>query len=240
MHPFQARHLFQARIVFPAAFAVLALAGCQKSAAPPPVATATQSVAVGVVVTDAARQGLLAAAERFENLTEAAYAQRPDSDAKLALARAEAKHARPLLDSPAQVALDTAMNSVERAASSGQSANLSLASIEIYRLFITAANGSAEVPLPIGLLDYAGFRFQADGRAWPVRWDDMVKAHVFAVEQWNSVKTRIGDAGAARDFDASLAAMDSAVRARDKLAAAKAATRELDLVDVLENSVKQS
>lgn len=187
-----------------------------------------------------ARSTMLAAAEAFENLTEAALAADPKSiGAELALARRESGAARPFLDASTLGEIARLEIRLSDAVGQDDPVEVSLAANEFYRLFITAAHGEAKIPLEIGLLDYVGFRYRADSRAQPPRWQDMAQAHAYAEEQWRAVRPQIADRQTADRFDAVIMAMGLAVEDKDARAAASAANDELEQVDVLEMSVVQ-
>jgi hypothetical protein len=61
-------------------------------------------------------------------------------------------------------------------------AGLALSSIEAYRVLVGAVADNAKVPTEVSLLDYAGFRYDADLEANPARWGDMAAAVSFARE----------------------------------------------------------
>jgi molybdenum cofactor biosynthesis protein B len=58
--------------------------------------------------------------------------------------------------------------------------------VEGYRLLVSAAP-QTKIPTAVNLLDYAGFRYDADLKARPVRWSDLKAAVEFANQQWNSI-----------------------------------------------------
>ena len=224
------------------AFSTLGLSGCNKavdegSGAKGQAPDAPKAAATLGTRSEHDRKTILAAAERFENLTEAAFnGAKPTTDA-LALAHRDAQIARPLLNSSESAALDRQLQVVDVAATAGVAADISLASVEVYRTLITAAGGEGKIPVQVGLLDYSGFRFWADAKAAPPHWADMVGAHDFAVAQWQLVEPRIHDRKVAKKFTAALDAMADAVAKKDAAAAMRAGTSEMDLVDELEKLV---
>ena len=233
------------------AAATLALAGCHKApaaadtapvAAPRAAAVADAGPPVPAAPVDpASRAALVASAERFENLTEAAFSKVPGEAARrLDLAATSAAGIATMLPAGSGPLLAKALGDARAAAGAHDAAALSLASNEAYRIVLSAAGGEAKIPLAIGLLDYSGFRLTADARAAPPRWDDMAAALTYARGQWTGVKPQIANAKSVTDFDGVLTALEAAIGARDSAATLAAATRELDLVDVLETSVKPS
>lgn len=219
----------------------LALAGCS---AQKPTAPDTSASASGTNVTvpkpaagdaDANASAFLAAAEPFETLTE----QAPTAPAaKLPTLISDAKKAAdgvgPALEAPAKAALMEHLAAVEAAQKSNDRTGIALAAVEGYRTLVESASDTGKVPKAVSLLDYSGFRYQADLSAKPVRWGDMAQAVAFAQDQWNGIAARVTDTALKADFDKSVADMDAAVKAKDAKAAKASSTRELDLVDKLE------
>ena len=185
------------------------------------------------------RTTLVAAAERFENLTEAAFSTDPAEPAKrTALAIAAGAAVREGMSPDHGAALDSALGKIGVAVRTKNAVDLSLASNEAYRAVLSEAGGEAKVPLDIGLLDYAGFRIVADARDPKPRWDDVREALGYAHQRWNAVKPLIADAKARDDFDKALVWVQEALAAKDAKSLERAANHELDLVDVLETAVK--
>jgi len=91
-----------------------------------------------------------------------------------------------------------------------------------------------KVPSEVSLLDYAGFRYDADLKAGPARWSDMGKATAFADANWTAIAGRVTDTALTGKIATELAAMKQAVAAHDTAAAAGSVKAELDLVDQLE------
>lgn len=231
-----------------AAVLAISLSGCNKTPTAgerSPAVSSTRTIAEidppvpAVAVEPTIRTALIASAERFENLTEAAFSNVPGEAAhKFNLAQAGAASIRTKLPADSAQLLDKALSDAQAAATAQDPAGLSLASNEAYRTVLSAAQGEAKIPLAIGLLDYAGFRVTADARAVPPRWDDMAKTLSYARRQSASVKSRIASEKVASDFDGGLTALDAAIAARDITATLAAATRELDQVDLLEAAIK--
>lgn len=216
----------------------LALAACGRSGAssdvaPPRVATSVASVAVpGASSTDAA---LLAAAEPFEKLTETAFsATAADLDLTIGQVRTAAASVRGALGAGAVGLLDEQLAAIASARASDRRADLAIAAVEGYRVLVSAVSAAAKVPTAVNLLDYAGFRYDANLKAKPARWADMIQAMAFAREQWASISSRVTDPALRGRMDASLTEMEGAAKRRDVPAASAAAQRELALVDDLE------
>lgn len=208
-----------------AALAVILLAAssCDRQDAVPaskasPVATAT-----------------LPATEYFEGLTEEAFTA-PDTrlDALIGLARTASDRERRTL-SPAMAAeLDDLLTRIDRHRAAMNRADLAIASVEAYRLFVSASPVSGPIPTQVSLLDYAGFRFSADLNAGPTRWDDAATALDYADSQWSQISGRVTDTAVRNRFSSALTGMRTALAARDLAGAKQAGLRELDLVDELE------
>jgi hypothetical protein len=178
---------------------------------------------------------LLAAAEPFEALTETAFTDPPKKlDQTIALGRKAVADVRGLLNPSTATMVDGLLAAVNRDRGSDQRGDLALSSIEIYRSLVSSVPAGTKVPVDVSLLDYAGFRYQADLKAAPVRWEDMKQAVSFAQGRWAPLSPKIADKAVSGPFAAALAAMDNAVAGRDSKAAQSAVTAELDQVDKLE------
>ncbi len=219
----------------------LALASCtaQKPAAPDANASASNTAVTvpkpAASDADANASAFLAAAEPFETLTE----QAPTAPAaKLPTLISDAKKAAdgvaPALGAPAKSALMDHLSAVDAAQKSNDRTGIALAAVEGYRTLVESASDTGKVPKAVSLLDYSGFRYQADLSAKPVRWGDMAQAVAFAEGQWNGIAARVTDTALKADFDKSVADMAAAAKAKDVKAAKALSTRELDLVDKLE------
>lgn len=176
----------------------------------------------------------MAASEYFETLTETAFTATPEQlDAAIAQARTAAERDRKSLPAPAVAALDQRLAQIADHRARMARADLALASVEAYRL-VVSAQPAGPIPVEVSLLDYAGFRYDADLKAQPPRWDDAAQAADFAAEQWARISPRVTNADLRDRFSAALTEMAAAAKARDPGPAAEVATRELDMVDQLE------
>lgn len=192
-------------------------------------ATATPAVAL------TPSERLLAAAEPFEKLTEIAFtAKLPEIDKTIAEARSAADSVKSLLSGENAAGVDEQLATIDQARADEDRAGLALASIEIYRGIVSSVSGGTKVPSAVSLLDYAGFRYQADLKAVPIRWQDMKEAMIFARTQWVLVAPRLGEDPLAAQFEEALVKMEKAVANKDRAIAQSSATEELDLVDKLE------
>lgn len=176
----------------------------------------------------------MAASEYFETLTETAFTATPEQlDAAIAQARTAAERDRKSLPAPVVAALDQRLAQIADHRARMARADLALASVEAYRL-VVSAQPAGPIPVEVSLLDYAGFRYDADLKAQPPRWDDAVQAADFAAQQWARISPRVTNADLRDRFSAALTEMAAAAKARDPGPAAEVATRELDMVDQLE------
>lgn len=177
---------------------------------------------------------LLAAAEPFEKLTETAFAE-PFSalDETISQARTAAADVRDLVSPASLNRMDGLLADVARYRQREERADIALASIEIYRLLVSAVQPGAKTPSDVSLLDYAGFRYQADLKASPARWADMVEATRFAQARWATVKPMVSSPPLIAAFEAALADMEKAIVTLNVVLAESSVTAELALVDRL-------
>ena len=216
--------------------ASLALAGCgQKgasntaSAAPENVTAATSSP---VATSDAA---MLAAAEPFEKLTETAFSATPDAlNLTIGEVNDAARSVRGSLAGGASSQLNERLAAIAAARQSNNRADLAIAAIEGFRVLVRGVSSAAKVPTAVNLLDYAGFRYDADLKANPARWADMTQAATFGSDQWTLISSRVTDAALRARVDRALAEMSAAAKARNVRAGAAATKLELAVVDDLE------
>lgn len=228
---------------------VLALSGCGGSAennttiaathaadnGPPPSSGNGSTREVSPSAIAATTKSLLAAAEPFEALTETAFTATTTQRTKAIESAGDAvRGVQPLLPQSVMTRLNRNMAAINAADVADQPADIAIASIENYRALVSAIPGSPVVPVDVSLLDYAGFRFNADAEAPPARWEDMSRTVAFARQRWSSVATQATAGKAAPRFAAALEAMEQAVRDKNVAHAKNAAKVELDLVDVLE------
>ncbi|WP_095011428.1 hypothetical protein [Tsuneonella mangrovi] len=224
---------------FPVA-AAAALAGCSAphSPAAPETPAAQTPPESGLSASEVAARNkqLLDAAEPFENLTESAPST---SSAELAAlvdkAKAAAAGVASILDGKQGERLEAQLDAIDSAIKTDDRTGVALAAVEGYRTLVESAADTGRVPQAVSLLDYSGFRFQADLSASPPRWDDAQSALAFAEGKWALVEPKVTDAKLKADFTAALDTMGKAAQAKDVALARRASTRELDLVDGLEH-----
>jgi hypothetical protein len=184
--------------------------------------------------TAVANSRLLAAAEPFENLTEQAFSASPGKlQSLVSKAEKAAQNVRATLAPDGRSALDQQLSAIKEAEKAKSSSELALAAVEGYRILVSSAQGT-KVPTAVALLDYAGFRYNADLRSNPIRWADMQAAVAFAQEQWSSISTQVAQPTLQKSFSNALAHMDQAVAQKSAKGAASSVKDEQDLVDKLE------
>lgn len=177
----------------------------------------------------------LPATEYFEGLTEEAFtATGQRLDTLIELARTSSARDRRTLSSAKAAELDGLLARISENRASMNRADLAIASVEAYRLFVSSSPTSSPIPTQVSLLDYAGFRFGADLNAQPVRWDDAAIALDYADAQWRQISLQVTDAVVRDRFANSLSGMRAALVRRDLTDAKQARLHELDLVDELE------
>jgi len=222
------------------------VSACGSKVPSPPAQTDGRSVPISVASPFPARSDyavitamLLATAEPFETLTETAFSATP-ADLAIAIDTADkaARGVRGVLPAATEQQLDKQMDAARDALRSQRRADLALAAVEGFRILVAAVPGQPGIPVDVSLLDYAGFRYDADAQANPTRWDDMTRATAFAHDRWASIRTDPAAAPLATRLEAALAAMDAAVTDRDMPRARLSAKQELDLVDLLETAFK--
>lgn len=221
-----------------AASTIVALTGCSKQQPSAPAAdravdsTAPQPAAKDV---DAQRSAFLAAAEPFEVLTEQAPTATPEKlKSLIGDAQGAADNITATLGEPQKAALDRQLSSIAIGVKRDDRTAIALAAVEGYRTLVESAGDTGVVPRAVSLLDYSGFRYQADLTANPIRWSDAMDAVSFAEKQWSMLSGKVTDSNLKGDFGEAVAEMRAAISTKDAGAAKRAVTRELDLVDKLE------
>ena len=143
----------------------------------------------------------------------------------IAAARKAADGVSPALAAPAKASLETNMADIQAASVKNDRTGVALASVEGYRTLVESATDTGRMPIAVSLLDYAGFRYQADLTAKPVRWDDMNTAVAFAEQKWSGIANRITDTALKADFAKSITDMSVAAKAKNAKAAKTASTQ---------------
>jgi hypothetical protein len=224
------------RWTFAPAVALLIASGCNRVDSGTLTGRALESQPAATRTETPGNAILRNAAEPFEALTEQAFvAPWPEADRLIADARSAAARARGILPDPAADMLDARLAAIAAARQAQDRPGLALAAVETYRHLVQSQDGAtAQVPIPISLLDYAGFRYDALAQAPNVDWAAMDQAARFAGDQWRTIQPSIASPSLRGVMPQSIGAMSAAVRLRDIPFARSAAATELALVDLLE------
>jgi len=179
----------------------------------------------------------VAAAEAFEGLIErASAATAADLARQSASTAAQARSCQPLLSPRQSATMDNVLGRIGQFEMTHDRLALASAAVEGYRTFVTAETRPVGgTPIEVSLLDYAGFRYQADARAVAPLWSDMRQALDIADEQWRAVSPRVSDDRLKARFSADLAELRGALEAADQRRGQSAVVRELNDVDALES-----
>ena len=215
------------------AAALVMLAACNAKPATPAADAAAGAADAGP--RDKADAALLAASDAFQALSENAYGLTPPRlEAQVGAAHGAAVGVRAQLSSQAQTELNGLLTRLDDGLASDDRAGIALAAVEVYRLLIGGVRHPGKAPPGVGMLSYAGLRYDAGRRANPERWDDMAEAVAIARDQWLAVSPRIKDAALLGQMDKAIADMAAAAARRDPKSAGRAAKGELDLIDDLQ------
>lgn len=228
------RRLSTIMLASTAALAMLA-GGCQKASSNN-MQQVRSTHATLPAAADAA--ALSAAGEPFEVLTE--ESQTADAKRFQALAgTAEAAYrsVRPQLAPERQKTVDTQVAALRGAVRKRDRLAAALSAVEVYRSLLEAQAPVPTAAVRAGLLDYAGFRYQALAKAPSSDWAAMRQSVSFAQDQWQRLSPEISSPGLRDSFKQSLDRMSAAIAKKDVAAARRAAIHELNLVDELEKSV---
>ncbi len=207
---------------------LLAVSACSQQSDATPTVAANQTC-------------LYDSAEAYENLTEKSYTADAQTLADLsAEAKKQARACLASLNASDADALSARLDAVHTALHSDDRAAVARNAVEAYRIFVTAETREPNgVPLQVSLLDYAGFRMQADLQAAEPDWADADAALSFAEQQWSEIETKITDLGLRESFAAELGHIRMAAEGRNASAAKEAVGAELDQVDLLEQYFSQ-
>lgn len=226
----RAIHTFRAATAI-AAVAVTLLGCNQPAMTAPPAGSSTSPTSEAA--TRNAR--LLDAAGGYETLTETAF-ETPFAALGVALttARQKASEVRALLSPDSVSRLDALGAELDAAVQKQGRTAFAIAAVESYRILVSAQDSSAPVPVEVGLLDYAGFKYDALAKARPTDWNQMAGVATYARETWTRLTPRVAAKGLRGAFESTLSGMDTAVREKNEVAARVAVSDELALVDALE------
>ena len=224
------------RLFAAAACALLIPAGCNRPASEAAAGDVPASQPSAARAESPGNAILRNSAEPFEALTEQAFtASWPEVDGLIADARSAGARARGILPDAAASTLDARLAAIAAARQAQDRPSLALAAVETYRHLVQSqAAATAQVPIPVSLLDYAGFRYDALVQAPNVDWAAMEQSARFAGAQWRAIEPRITSPALRGVIPQSIDAMSVAVRQRDVAFARSAAATELALVDLLE------
>lgn len=215
--------------------AALALAGCGNPGASGNATSTSAPATAAARAASTVNAAILAAAEPFEKLTETAFTAKPaELDATITEVRTAAAGVRGALVGDAASQLRDRLAAIGAARTADNRADLALAAVAGYRVLVGGVSAGTKVPTAVSLLDYAGFRYDADRKAEPARWADMAEAASFGREQWASVSPQVTDTALRAKMDKALNDMAGAASSRNASVAAASAQGELALVDDLE------
>jgi hypothetical protein len=180
---------------------------------------------------------LRASGEPFEKLSETAFDASWRALSKgIGDANDAASKVRASLSAADAAKLDVQLAAVRDARQKEDRAGLSLAAIEGYRVLVSAVTAQAKVPTEVSLLDYAGFRYKANLKATPTRWDEMGQAVEFARQTAKALAPKMPKPELAANVDKIISTMDQAVKEKNAKLAASSVKSELDYVDVIEKA----
>ncbi len=183
-----------------------------------------------------AQDPLLAAAEPFEAITEQAFDASPATlETLLGEAQTKVAAARPRLNPASAGKLDGITRQLPELIRRKDRAGTALSSVEAYRILVTAQDpATAKAPVPVSLLDYAGFKYSAQLKSSPVAWDAMSASVGEARAEWAKISGSVRSSGLKGAFEEALVGMEDGARLKNAALAQHAAATELALVDLLE------
>lgn len=184
-------------------------------------------------------EALRSAAEPFEAVTEQAPTASWDRlDSLIGKAVAAVRSVRPGLGGTSAATIDRQLAALRTSRSAQDRIGIAMAAVESYRALVEAQDpGSADPPIPVSLLDYAGFRYDALARSSSPDWREMLRLTEFARQQWLQVAPKLQSRALPGVVDSALDAMASAAERQDSVAANKSAAVELALVDLIEEAI---
>lgn len=184
-------------------------------------------------------QALRAAAEPFEGVTEQASTASWDSlDTLIGKAEAAVRAVRPNLGGTSAATIDPQLSALRSSRAAQDRVGIAMAAVETYRALVEAQEPrSANPPIAVSLLDYAGFRYDALAQAHRPDWPQMLRLTQFARQQWQQIAPRVKSRATPGVMDAALTAMTTAAERHDADFARSSAAVELALVDLLEEQV---
>lgn len=183
---------------------------------------------------------LLAAAEEFDTRTESSFSA-DSATREMVISKTSVAIAKMVkfASSKLTTQVKSHLANIQNAQKQNATADLAIESNEAFRTLVSSVGGKQAIPVNLSLLDYAGFRVDADAQAIPARFAEMKVAVLFAQQQRAGIKSRQEIAKLAARFSASLDHMDLTVRSGDIAKARAAAKVELHMVDELETAFSQ-
>jgi hypothetical protein len=146
------------------------------------------------VVIDPPRPAEVKAAEHFRLLAEEAFTAEPAAlDASILNADAAVKPLRSRLPLEAQAELDRRLSDIRAARAAPDRLRLALAAAEVYHILTASISDQAPIPREVYLIGYAALRYDADVKAEPTRWADMVEAAALAGHAWAQLAPKVTD-----------------------------------------------
>jgi len=184
---------------------------------------------------------LLGYNEAYESLTEVCL----ESDAKkISAAWKEAKTQRAeivaLLNDAGVKKFDEILGVAGQAYKQKKNTELSLAAVELYKFIVLACDTSIlEVPAPVHLMDYAGFRNKALLQKQPIDWQTVMDNSNYAQLEWQKVSGQVTDQALLKSVNQAIEAMIKGANDHDINLEKSATESELALVDELEKNLKR-
>ena len=184
---------------------------------------------------------LLSCNEAFETLTEISLS----SDAKQITAawnEAKAQHGvlAMLLDDAGKKKLDELLAAASQSYMDKKYTELSLAAAEIYKFVVMACDSATlDIPAPVHLLDYHGFRSKALLQGQPINWPTLIKNSAETRQEWLKVSNLVTDQKLLKSMNDAIDGMIKGAASHDENLVKSATEDELALVDKLEVSLKR-
>ena len=197
-------------------------------------------LAVGISPTQR-NERLLGYNEAYESLTEVCL----EADAqKISAAWKEAKTQRAeivaLLDEAGVKKFDEILGVAAQAYKQKKNTELSLAAVELYKFIVLACDTTIlEVPAPVHLMDYAGFRNKALLQKQPIDWQTVIDNSNYAQLEWQKVSGQVTDKALLKSVNQAIEAMIKGANDHDINLEKSATESELALVDELEKNLKR-
>lgn len=180
-----------------------------------------------------ARDGsrLLAAAEPFAQITASAFTKSfADLKTEVTGAVRTAHAMQNALASNERPYLDVDLVNLRIALHHHARGHLARAAITCYRRLVAAIPAKSRPPRSAALMDYAGYRYDADLHAMPVHWQDMTGASAVARANWDRLAPHVHGADLRFRLEEAVNGMQIAASGHNARLAKRSATLELHLV----------